>query len=63
MFSVPLDPVYSGDFDRPRIRAEITSDREEKRYSQQQWPIVAIGDRLWKPEYECRVKAEGRKEE
>jgi len=50
--------LYSGDFDRPWIRDEITSDREEKRYSQQQLPIVAAGGGLWRPEYKRRVKAE-----
>ena len=61
MISALPDPVYSRDFDRPRIREEIMSDREKKRYSQQQSPIVAIGDGLWKPEYERRMKAEGEK--
>jgi hypothetical protein len=63
MISALPDPVYSRDFDRLRIREEIMSDREKKRYSQQQSPIVAIGDELWKPEYERRIEGEERKEE
>jgi hypothetical protein len=61
VISVLPDPVYSRDLDGPWIRDEITSDREKRRCSQQQLPIVAAGDGLWKPEYECRMKAEGEK--
>jgi hypothetical protein len=61
MISALPDPVYVRDFNRPWIRDGRTSDREKRRYSQQQWPIVAAGDGVWKPEYERRMKMEGEK--
>jgi hypothetical protein len=63
MISALPDPVYSRDFDKaPDSRGDNERQGEKGAYSQQS-PIVAIGDGLWKPEYERRMKAEGEKEE